>query len=112
MLLVARPMMTRRKIGRPKAEEGDAGTGLVRVFEDIRDMLSDITLVKPDMKTAQILDPLIRPEVTRIWEKFKAQIEDAKNAARIAGEALERARQDAARVADERVVVKKPKPGS
>lgn len=112
VVLVARRLMARTKRGRPKAEEGESGTGHVRVFEDIRDMLSDITLVRTDLTTAQILDPLVRAEVTQLWEKHRVQIDAAKAAQRAADESLEKARQDAARVAEEKAGARKPRTGS
>lgn len=73
------------KGGRPKKDDGEQGTRQVRVFDDIAEMLADLSLVHPK-STAQILDPLIRPEVEELHRKFKHLIDEARatEAARVA----------------------------
>lgn len=105
--------MAKTKTGRPTKKEGDSETDHVRVNQDIKDMLSDLLLLFPKWKTAQILDPLIRPELTRLWQKHKPQIDAAKAAEIAAEEALEKIRIEAARLADSKAAspARRPKSG-
>lgn len=109
MELLLRPRMGKQ--GRPPKNAGDRGTKQVRVFEDIADMLSDLSLVYPQ-STAQILDPLIRAEVEELHEKYLPKIEEAKAAKAIAEEKLQKIREEAQRIANDEKGPKKPKRGS
>lgn len=94
------------KTGRPPKSAGDAGTKQVRVFEDLAEMLSDLSLVHPK-STAQILDPLIRAEVEDLHEKYRPQIEKAKAAKKTADEQLQRIKDEAERIANQQPEPKK-----
>jgi len=95
--------------GRPKKSDGEQETRQIRVFGDIADMLADLSLVHPK-STAQICDPLLRAEITELHERYREQI-DAAKAARLAHEqALEKARQDALRIATEAPAAPRPQP--
>jgi hypothetical protein len=93
--------------GRPKADEGDRGTRQVRVFDDVADMLSLLVRVL-GTNTAQLLDPMIRPDLESLYEQHRPAIEQIKAAEerlRTAEAQLRQAVDDAARQA-----AAKPKP--
>lgn len=102
--------MAKGKGGRPRKDEGDNGTRQVRVFEDIAAMLADLALVHPK-STAQLCDPLLRPEITELHKKYKLQIDAAKAAQAEAQRAIEQARSEAVQIASEQQS-RKPKRGS
>lgn len=99
------------KHGRPPTKEGDAGTKLVRVADDLAEKLSDLSLVHPK-KTAQILDPLIRAEIEKLHEDYRPQIEAAKAADEVHKQELQRIKAEAEKQAAQEGVPKKPKRGA
>lgn len=99
------------KAGRPRKDDTEPGTRMVRLFEDLADLLSDLSLVLP--KTiAQIVDPLLRPEIELLHERYKAQIETVKAAQKAAEDALAKARIEAAQIDQPKPTPKRPRPGS
>lgn len=76
------------RTGRPRKGQGEAGTAQTRIKDDLQQMVSDLLLVM-DTTSAQLLDPMIRPDLTRMWEKHKPQIQRVK-AALDAAEAAQR----------------------
>ena len=82
-LLLRRPRMA-------KQDDGEAGTRQVRVFEDVGEMISWIVRVE-GVKTSNLLDPMIRAQVTARYQKHKEVIEKI----RAAEEALERVETEA-----------------
>lgn len=81
------------KTGRPRKEDGDAGTKQIRVFDDLGEMIADLSEVLPK-STAQICDPLLRPEITKLCEKYKPQITAIKAAKKAAEEAIKKAQHE------------------
>lgn len=65
--------------GRPKLGEGDRGTRQTRVFEDIADMVAWISRVKK-VSAAQILDPMVRPQVAAMFKAIEPEVEAIKKA--------------------------------
>lgn len=65
--------------GRPTAEEGPANTRLIRTFEDIADMIAWIVRIEGGT-TANLIDPMLRPEITARYEKHKETIERIRKA--------------------------------
>ena len=80
-----------------KADDGDAGTRQVRVFEDVGEMISWIIRVEGG-KTANLLDPMIRAQVTARYQKHREVIDKI----RAAEEALERVETEAKQAARKR----------
>jgi hypothetical protein len=72
----------------------DETTKQVRVFEDVGEMISMIVRVEGGT-TANLLDPLIRPQITARYNRHREAIEKI----RAAEKELERAEQDAKRSA-------------
>lgn len=74
--------MPKGKGGRPKKGDGDGETRQIRVFKDLADMLGWIQRLSQadgkDTTVAQIIDPLIRAEVTRQYEPFRERAEKIK----------------------------------
>lgn len=75
---------------KPVRDENEDATRQVRVFEDIGDMVSWIVRVE-GCKTANLLDPMIRAEVTARYLKHKDVIDKI----RAAEEALAKVESDA-----------------
>jgi hypothetical protein len=96
------------KSGRPLESEGDQATKQVRIFKDLADMLSDLALVHPKV-TAQILDPLIRAEVTELHALYLPKITEAKRVQKENEERLQKVRDEAAKLTEQ--PVKKSKRG-
>lgn len=67
------------KGGRPSKDEGDAGTGGVRVYADVREMLGWIVFIKK-VKMAAYLDELIREQVETDFEEITPAVEEYKRA--------------------------------
>ncbi len=65
--------------GRPTKEEGPGNTRLIRAFEDIADMIAWIVRVEGGT-TANLIDPMLRPEVVARYEKHKDTIDRIKKA--------------------------------
>ena len=78
------------------------------MFTDVAMMLSDLAIVHPK-STAQLLDPLIRAEITELHERYLPQIKAAKKAHEEAEEKLTKLRQEAQKIESE--PPKKPKRG-
>lgn|SRR5574338_127697 len=64
---------------RPKRADGQQGTDHARLFADIVDMVSWIVRVEGG-SSAQLLDPMIRPQVTARYAKHKPVIDKLKAA--------------------------------
>jgi hypothetical protein len=90
VLLLVRPRMA----GRPRSGDAEQGTKQTRLFTDLADMIADLALVLPK-SSAQITEPLLRPDIEAMHRKYKAQIEKAKAAQAAAEEALKEAREEA-----------------
>lgn len=82
------------KMGRPRKDDGEAGTAQVRIAEDLVGILQDLRLVLPTT-TAAILDPLIRVELKRMHDLYRGQIEKVKAADRAAEDARLKAVEEA-----------------
>jgi|GEM_PF-6363025 len=89
MMLTMRPTMAHSST-KPVRDENEEATRQVRVFEDIGDMVSWIVRVE-GCKTANLLDPMIRAEVTARYLKHKDVIDKI----RAAEEALAKVESDA-----------------
>lgn len=105
-LQLAGPRMA--KTGRPPKGAGNQGTTQVRVNDDLAAMLSELSLVHPK-STAQILDPLIREEVQRLYELYLPKITEAKAVKAAADENLKRIQDEAQKMATEPPAPKKPR---
>lgn len=55
-------------------KSGPAATVTTRVFQDVATMLSAILLHDPSQGAAAVLDPLIRPELTRRYAALPAHV--------------------------------------
>jgi vacuolar-type H+-ATPase subunit I/STV1 len=95
-LLLGRRMA---KMGRPRKDEGDRGTELVRVFADLAEKLADLAEVL-DTTTAQICDPLLRHDIEAKHAKYKPQIDEVKAARKRADEEIRNAREAARKLAE------------
>lgn len=84
---------------KPRRNESDQGTKHVRLFEDIVDMVGWIVRVEGG-SSAQLLDPMIRAQVTAKYRRH----EDVINRMRAAEQELRRLEEEA-----RSYVVKKPK---
>ena len=101
------------KMGRPRKDQGEAGTSQIRINDDLAVMLSELLLVMPNKTTAQIVDPFLRPELTLLHERHKAQIEKVKAAIEAAEQARLKAIQESEELERQGPGKKpKPKPGS
>ena len=80
-----------------KSDESEAGTRQVRVFEDVGEMISWIVRVE-GVKTSNLLDPMIRAQVTARYQKHKEVI----GKIRAAEETLERVEAEAKQTAKKR----------
>ena len=76
----------------PKQNPTDDSTRLIRVYADIREMISMIVQVEGGT-TADLLDPMIRYHITARYEKHRAKIERI----RAAKQELERVKSEARR---------------
>jgi hypothetical protein len=65
--------------GRPTASEGPANTRLIRAFEDIADMLAWIVRIEGGT-TANLIDPMLRPQVTARFERHRETVDRIKKA--------------------------------
>lgn len=90
--------------GRPTKAEGDQGTRLIRAFDDLADMISWIVRVEGGT-TAQLIDPMIRPQVVARYTKHLAVVERIK----AAEEELRKTEQEARAATDK--PPKRPKRG-
>ena len=88
-LLLGRRMA---KMGRPRKDEGERGTELVRVFADLAEVL--------DTTAAQICDPLLRHDIEAKHAKYKPQIDEVKAARKRADEEIRNAREAARKLAE------------
>lgn len=77
MLATAGRDMARQ--GRPKKSDGEQGTKHTRLFEDIVEMIGWITRVE-GISSAQLLDPMVRGQVTARYAKHKSVIDRIKAA--------------------------------
>lgn len=69
--------MTKRSGGRPRKSEGDMETSHVRVYADIKEMVT--WLAEFQGKTqAQILDPIVRDQVITLYSKIEDRVEKIK----------------------------------
>jgi hypothetical protein len=82
------------KMGRPRKEDGEAGTTLVRVNDEMARMLSDLVLVLPKT-TAQIIQQAAGVEIEELHRKYAPQIANVRAAQKAADEALQNARAEA-----------------
>lgn len=78
--------------GRPKAGETVEGTRQVRLFADLAEMVSDILKVRPELTSAQLLDPLVRPSVVAMHDHYAEAIEKVRAAEAVLRRAVEQAR--------------------
>lgn len=69
------------KRGRPPKEDGsgDAGTRMVRLYNDVADMIGWIVELEGGT-AAQLLDPLIRGPIIARFERIKPQVQKIKKA--------------------------------
>ena len=74
--LLAAPM-ARSNRGRPTKEEGAAETKLIRVHGDVAEMIGWIVELQ-GIKTANLLDPLIRPAVLARYKQIEPEVEAVK----------------------------------
>lgn len=101
------------KMGRPRKDQGEAGTSQIRINDDIAAMLSELLLVM-DTTTARLVDPFLRPEITHLHERHKAQIDRVKAAMAAAEEARIKAVRESEELERQRQAKqqKRQKPGS
>lgn len=76
-MIVSGRSVSKKKPGRPRKDEGEADTRLIRVFPDIAEMISWITEMQ-DIKTANLVDPILRPAILMRYEQIKPEIEAMK----------------------------------
>ena len=103
MINILEPSVAKQKSkGRPTSEEGPANTRLIRAFEDLADMIAWIVRVEGG-KTANLIDPMLRPEVTARYEKHRETIERIRKAEdelrRVEGEEEEKRKKKGKRTA-------------
>jgi hypothetical protein len=70
-----------KKAGRPHNQEGsgDKYTKMVRLPTDLAEKLGWLVRLSKEKKTAaQIVDPMIRPQIEARYEKIRAEVEDIK----------------------------------
>jgi hypothetical protein len=67
-------LLLRPRMSKAKQDDGEAGTRQVRVMEDLGEMISWIIRVEGG-KTANLLDPMIRAQITARYQKHKEVIE-------------------------------------
>ncbi len=92
MELLLRPRMA--KTGRPRKDEGDAGTTQIRVFDEMAEMVSDLLLVLP-LSTAQIMQRVALTDLKELHETHKPRVEKVKAARRAAETVMMKAREEA-----------------
>jgi hypothetical protein len=73
MILAARTTMGKAKGGRPPRDAGDQATRQVRVFSDLAEMIAEVVEVV-DVASANLLDPILRPDVEALHEKHLPRI--------------------------------------
>lgn len=101
MLTLLGPAMGRaNRGGRPRADEGDRGTRQIRVFDDVGEMLSLLVRIL-GTSTAQLLDPMIRPDLESMCKRHEAEIAKIKEADEVVRKAQEQLRlaEESARLA-------------
>lgn len=77
--LLERDVGKQKSKGRPTNAEGPANTRLIRAFEDIADMIAWIVRVEGGT-TANLIDPMLRPEVTARYQKHEETVNRIKKA--------------------------------
>lgn len=80
------------KGGRPTLSAGDQGTRQVRVFADLADIISVLTDVL-GQSCAQLLDPMIRPDLEALHDRYRTQIDAVLQARKAVAEAVEKAKE-------------------
>lgn len=58
-----------------RSEPIEAGTRHIRVYADIAEMISEILLVREDLSSAALLDPMVRAGVTAMHAQLKPQLD-------------------------------------
>lgn len=76
-MVVSGRVVSKKKPGRPKKGEGESDTRLIRVFPDIAEMIAWIAEMQ-DIKTANLVDPILRPAILMRYEQIRPEIEAMK----------------------------------
>jgi hypothetical protein len=81
MLTLQRPTMASTQRGRPPKDE-DEGTRMVRLYTDLADMIGWIVKLsgKKGYTAAQLVDPLLRPQIVARYDQIKPQVDKIKKA--------------------------------
>lgn len=66
MLSVAEPFMARKS----KPDKEEKPTTHIRVHKDLADMIGWICRVEKGSSSAQLLDPMVRPQITARYNKY------------------------------------------